>query len=98
MGRQFADELKKRDPKAEPAEAIKKGEVKFYATGSLLSGYRLPGLTEKEVRIVESLKRPIVNEFPDDPNPFWANQEYWDEVERFASAYNRLVLKYYDKR
>ena len=97
MGRQYAEELKRRDPSVELADAIKKSSVSFYSTGSLMYGYRLPGLTEKEVRTVEVLHRPIVNAFPDDPAPFWGTKEYWDEVERFASAYNRLVFEYYKK-
>jgi len=97
MGRKYAEDLKKRDPSVELADAIKKGTVSFYATGSLMYGYRLPGLTENEARTVEALRRPIINAFPDDPVPFWGTKEYWDEVERFAAAYNRLVFEYYDK-
>ena len=89
--------VEQRSASAEFQSAVKKGKLVFYGIGSGLEGLSLPGLTKEEVAFVVSQGFAVVSEFPTDPVPLWASKEYWDAVDRFASAYNRLVYQHLAK-
>ena len=92
------DLLKKRSVEREFSAAVRSGSVAFYAIGSLLDGYSLPGLTKEEAARVERESLRVVTAFATDPEPIGVTKEYWDAAEQFASAYNRMVYRYFTEK
>ena len=71
------DGVKKRNAKAEFDAGVKSGKLYFYAIGSFMDGYSLPGLTQEEVNVTEKNDWKWANQFQTDPIPLGASQEYW---------------------
>lgn len=86
------------DPNAEFRKNKEAHAVSFYSYGSLLSGDHFPGLSQKEVdEWISRAHYPVVRKFQDDPAPYFVGvdftvADYWDAVDEFLTAYNRLVL------
>ncbi|MDF9826123.1 hypothetical protein M2447_000199 [Ereboglobus sp. PH5-10] len=87
-----------RNAKTEFEGNVRKNKLCFHATGSIMDGYRLPGLKQNEIALIENKKWEITNMFPTDPAPMGASKAYWDAVEKFSSEYNRLLYDYMNQR
>lgn len=88
-------DVKEMSPSAESQKNIANNFVVFFAIGSSSYGYNVSGLSQQEVHeYVDVQKVPVVLKFSDDPAPIDATNAYWEEAEKFVSAYNKIMLAY----
>lgn len=72
---------------------LEANELPFYALGSYMYGYRLPGLSDEELdHWVKQEDYPFQVRFSDDPSPLGADADFWERAESFVARYNRFVV------
>ncbi|MEX0362618.1 MAG: hypothetical protein AB3N10_16705 [Allomuricauda sp.] len=92
------------EPEKEFRRNKEEGNLLPYATGSVMYGYRIPGIEKEDLdKFFPNWNKNFINRFGDDPSPFFLDadftlEEYWEAVEKFLVDYNKLLLEHIKSR